>query len=127
MEVEEISDEDRMFYRIPQKQLGPEGIHEGVFRDRRGDGMSVDWEKYSTAQQTRERGRLDADEYGIVAFVAGQVRAIRVPPLSVVHHPVEGNQAHSHIHGINGAKDMARLKLFRLVKGWEIPPGPANN
>lgn len=122
MEVEEIPHEDRVFFRVPRSQMRHEDrLHEGVFRDR-GDGMSVDWEKYSTANETRARGRLPPEDYGILAFLVGAIRGIRTPQLTVVHEPLEENQAHAGVHGVNANKTMARLKLFALVDGWEVHP-----
>jgi hypothetical protein len=121
MEPEEIPDEDRLYYRVHRSQLRGERIHANVFRERDG-AMSVDWEAYSTPHETRARGRQSADTYGVLAFVTGSIRGIRVPPLSVVHEPLASNRAHAGVHGINASKTMARLKLFKLVPGWEISP-----
>lgn len=84
--------------------------------------MSVDWEKYSTAEDCRLRARVPEDN-GVVSLVAGEVRA--VGELDVLHRPEERNRSHSEIRGIpakNPEKTKVRLRLFKqaLRRGWEI-------
>lgn len=89
--------------------------------------MSVDWEKYSTAEEARLRAK-EPEKNGIVALIAGRVRAI--DNLIVEHEPILSNRAHSGIHGLSAktqlpgpeSKTMRRLRLFATVSGWEIPP-----
>jgi len=126
--VEQIPDPDRLFMRVPVGWLPAGILHPGVFREIEG-AISVDWEKYTTAQQTRDRAR-NPSKTGVVALVAGEVRA--VDGLSVQHEPIRPNRSHSGIHGLSSSqalppeesKTRRRSELFALIgeEGWEISP-----
>jgi len=124
--IEQIPDHDRLFLRVHITWVPDRKIVPGIFREH-GGAMSVDWEKYSTAEETRLRGR-DPEKNGVVSLVAGAVRAIE--QMTVEHEPIRSNRAHSGIHGLNSRgqlsaqvmKTMRRAKLFHLVKDWEIQP-----
>ena len=115
--VEEIPDADRLFMRVHQN-LAPDGeIHLNVFRDH-GGRMSTDWSKYSTPRQTRERAP-EPKKNGVLHLSVEDVRAIR--GLSVVHEPLDDNQAHT---GVFGEKDEeARMLLNRCARS-KIPVPP---
>ena len=86
-----------------------------------GTGVSVDWGKYSTAEEAL--GRADRPmENGVAALVAGEVRT--VDELDAVHDPVEGNLAHSQISHLDPTDDEAytdlREQLCELAR-WVIP------
>lgn len=129
-EVEDIPDEDRLFLRVHVNDVRASGgkPHPGVFRERQGS-MSVDWGKYSTAEESRNRAR-HPERVGILALIAGSVRSIE--GLTVLHEPDEerNNRAHSGVHGIfdPGADDpdvrktMIRSKLFALFNQWLLEP-----
>lgn len=121
--VEDIPDPDRLFYRVHRNSLGTNGeIVPGVFREREGS-ISTDWEKYSTADEARQRARVPAAN-GIVSLFAGEVRRL---DLLVRHEPDEArhNRAHAGIHGLETdpeRKVELRFRLLDLVSGWVIPP-----
>jgi hypothetical protein len=109
-------------------------LHPGIFREHAAPpvppAISVDWERYSTAEQTRSRAR-NPEKNGVVAFVARDVRAI--PGMEVMHEPLRDNRAHSGIHGMSREdrqqpasvrETMVRSRLFELIKvrGWELEP-----
>jgi hypothetical protein len=54
--IEEIPDQDSLFYRVPVAWLRPADLNiiPGVFRENKGS-ISTDWDKYSTAAETRSR------------------------------------------------------------------------
>ena len=113
--VEHVPDEDKLFMRVhknwcPGGELGP-----GVFRDH-GPGMSTDWEKYSTPEDSRNRAKCPA-ENGVLSLVVGAVRAI--PPLAVQHSPDAEtmNRAHTDVLGPKGPR--VRIMLLRMFR-WEI-------
>jgi hypothetical protein len=119
--VEQIPNEDRLFYRIHKSYVVDGEVVPGAFQER-GEGaergMSTDWEKYSTAEETRQHSKIPADN-GIAAFLAGAVRAI---DLEVSHAPLPDNRAHSHVKGIpheGQLKTQARLKLKRIFQ-WQV-------
>ena len=121
---EVIPDEDSVYYRV-HYQLCLEGeIRPNIFREQDGN-MSVDWDKYSTPIETRDRARHPA-ENGVVSLNAGSVRTIRA--LAVEHFPLPPNRSHS---GVTGMSDLpkeglaeARVQLARIAR-VEIPvPSP---
>lgn len=80
----------------------------------KGDGLSGDWSKYSTAEESRMR-RKEPSKNGVIRLQVGSVR--KLPGQTVEHRPILSNQSHS---VILGAKDEeVRLKLSRLAI-WEI-------
>lgn len=102
-----------------------------------GENLSSDWNKYSTAEETRVRiGRQykfgkneykNPDDYYVLSFKVRNLRVLK-PEQKVEHDPiynspeengVPNNQAHSIIIG---TKDVEiRMKLAHDPK-WEIPP-----
>lgn len=68
-------------------------LQPGVFKTREG-GMSVDWCKYATPEQTLMRAPKPW-ENAVIEMNVGRVRSI--PTLDVRHTPELGNQAHCDI------------------------------
>ncbi len=92
-------------------------IPQGAFRDQ-GGGMSTDWEKYSTAEETRKRAQKSPPEdNGVLRLNVGGVRAIN--PLSVEHKPEPDNRAHTEVLGDKKKDPEVRLRLQRLAE-WVI-------
>jgi hypothetical protein len=126
--IEVIPNDDRLFLRVHIALLPSKVLHPGIFREQ-GEGMSTDWEKYSTAEEARRRAR-DPSKNGIVALVAGVVRSI--DDLEVRHAPdyARRNRAHSLVLGIDSPgplppaakKTMVRALLFESFRTWEIDP-----
>lgn len=124
--VEEIPDADVLYYRVhkrryletsnalpadaPQDELPP-----NLFKFIRGD-LSVDWSKYATPQEAKDRARVPADN-GIVGFQAGPVRA---QDHQVVHTPEQNNRAHS---SVRGEEPKVRVTLSRIAQ-WIPEFGP---
>jgi hypothetical protein len=125
--VENIPDSDILFYRIHISFIVDGEIVPGAFQERgegRERGMSTDWDKYSSAEETKQRSKVPADN-GVGQFHVDSVRAI---DLEVVHAPVTDNRSHSHIRGIpheGQLKTKARLLLKRICM-WAIEPSLDN-
>lgn len=121
---ETIPNEDRLFLRVHKNLLADGQLVPGVFREQHG-AMSTDWERFSTAQESRARAARPAGN-GIVALVAGGVRS--VPNLRVLHEPdeIHQNRAHTNIYGLTEgepqAKTERRLRLFDMFHEWELRP-----
>jgi hypothetical protein len=108
--IEEIPDEDRLYRRIHKVHLRHGDIDAAAFSNTRGDnGMSVDWARYSTAQQARDRAR-EPGANAVAAFEAGRVRGL--PGQVVEHAPTEDNRANSSVTGEKTPR--VRLELRRL-------------
>ena len=118
-EIEQIPDRDRLFMRVHVKTWAREGeVRPGAFQKRPqgATGMSTDWEKYSTPEETRNRGR-NPIEQGVIVFFAGDARA--VPGQAVEHTPKDENRAHTDVIGEKNEK--VRLKFTRIYR-WAIRP-----
>ena len=80
-----------------------------------GGGMSVDWDRYSSAEQTRQRAKIPNDN-AVISLGVGDIRAIN-DSLDVTHTPISGNQAHSEVNLPDDNADLTevRLKLKRIA------------
>ena len=114
---EAIPDEAKLYMRVPRAHIDPLTAQPipGAFHDIEG-GMSVDWERYSTAVDTLRRARRTDWQGAVLSLVAGNVRSH--PTLKVEHTPMRENQAHSDVLGKKDPE--ARLHLRRIYC-WEIP------
>ncbi len=124
--TEDLPDDARLFYRV-HVNSAPDGVLvPGIFREQKGS-MSADWEKYSTAEESRSRAP-EPSRNGIVVLLAGPIRAIE--GMGVQHAPIPPNRSHSAVTGMsipNGApasvrKTMVRAKLFHHFNTWQINP-----
>jgi hypothetical protein len=132
--VEEIPNEDSLFYRVPVSHLRSDRKPvPGNFRENKGS-ISTDWEKYSTAAETRARqGR--PERFAVMRLSVGGVREIN--ELTVVHSPTQNveslpdNRAHTDIIGLEssehdthdlGRKERIRTELYKRFHDWEIAP-----
>jgi hypothetical protein len=123
--VEEIPDADSLYYRVHVSLVKHNAgkVAPNCFRDSKGTGMSTNWSKYSTPERTRHDGRDKASQYGIVELPVAAVR--RIDELSVVHAPVDGNDAHSHVFGLGTGELLTqqRAELYDACgRRWLLPP-----
>ena len=133
--IEDIPNEASLFYRVPVCHLRPDRRPApGNFRENKGS-ISTDWEKYSTAAETRARqGR--PERFAVMRLLAGGIREI--PELSVLHSPTQNvlglpdNRAHTDVVGLEphadekpelGRKERIRTELYKRFNTWEIEPG----
>lgn len=85
--VEAIPDADELYMRAHRNLLRDGQIVPGVFRAQ-GAGMSVDWSKYSSPEDTRARARKPVDN-AVLALITGDIRTqVR---LDVYHSPEPEN------------------------------------
>lgn len=105
--VEDIPDADHLYMRVHRTWFKPSGdISLRAFANH-GAGMSTDWSKYSTPEQTRDRGRTPPSN-AVVRMNVGDIRAM--PGQSVAHSPQDGNRAHA---DVLGEKDEEARMLLR--------------
>ena len=99
-EIEHIPDGDDTFMKAHSDHFRRGDLQPSVFRVR-GDGMSVDWAKYSTPVETRQRARQPLQN-AIISLSVLKVRGIG--GLDVRHKPSVPpeplNRAHSNVIGI---------------------------
>ncbi|HEY7036968.1 MAG TPA: hypothetical protein VH482_36905 [Thermomicrobiales bacterium] len=102
-------------------QLGD--LDPGCFQNhpKKTGGMSTDWSRYATPEETRDRAlRSDPADNAVLALGVGAVRAI--PAQIVVHAPIQGelgipdNRAHAEVFGPKNAESRVHfLRIYRLV------------
>ena len=100
--------------RAHRNLLSDGRIVPGVFRAQ-GAGMSFDWSKYSSPEQTRLRAKKPPDNV-VIALIVGEIRTqVKLP---VLHKPDPENQSHSEVTFPENGEDLteARVKLGRIAK-----------
>ncbi len=119
-EAEEIPNEDFLFMRVHQRFVDQEGEPiPQAFRNQppQTGGMSTDWQKYSTASETRSRARQPSENI-IIALLVGAVREI--PNQSVAHTPdiQNNNRAHTDIFGEKKPVEVRErfMQIYRKVE-----------
>ena len=137
--VEPIPDTDTLFCYVHSSSaikkkkinLSPKAFRNTPFKG--GTDLSSDWNKYSTAEETRERigkqkkgnGEFKkSTDYYVVSFLVSDILKT-IPNQQVIHDPIqdEPNQPDNRSHTqIFGDKDEeVRLKMVDMAK-WEIAP-----
>src|SRR6266545_6330189 len=94
---EEIGDDQVLYLRVHQVKVLNGKLLPNAFDDHDG-GMSTDWARYSTPEQSRNRARKP-DLNGVVQMGVGSIR--KIDELIVEHTPDEefDNQAHTDVIG----------------------------
>jgi hypothetical protein len=114
--IESIPNEDGVFMRAHRQHFANGEVRPGVFRPQDG-GMSVNWEKYASAEDTKRQATRNAQDNAVLKL---SVRAIRdIPPLKVEHTPQPNNRAHTDVNGLplKGEEcTRVRLSLSRIAK-----------
>ena len=115
--VEEIPDGDSVFMRAHRNHISNGELGNGVF-PRRPDGLSADWGRYSTAEETRARATSAPNDNAVISLLVGCIRQIQ--PLIVSHAPIlappeERYRAHSLIKNLPQAPDLTEVR-FKLRK-----------
>lgn len=120
--VEDIPAEALLYMRVHKMWCRDGDVLPGAFSNHGDDtgrpGMSTDWEKYSTPEDTRNRTKRDPLNYGVVKMIAGRVRGI--PDQTVEHTPVHpDNRAHTDVFGDKDSNPEVRV-LLRRASDWAI-------
>ena len=121
--IEDIPGRDRLFYRVHDNALKQGGkIHPGCFKQQgEGDerGMSMDWERYSSAQDCRNRAR-EPRANSIVSFVKDVIG--RIDGVGVFHAPTPDNQSHTNARWSDDKQTNTRVRkiLFKRYRP-ELP------
>jgi hypothetical protein len=96
--------------------LSRAAVQPGAFRNHptKHDGMSTNWEKYATAEDTRRQGRQAPTEYAVIQMVVEEI--LQIPQQSVEHTPdVENdNRAHTDVFGPKDAR--TRVEFMRRYR-----------
>ena len=115
-EAEYIPDESGTYMRAHSTFFRDQILLPGVF-NKRGGGMSVDWEKYSTPEETRQRANGDPLANAVIRLPAVGIRDIN--DLDVTHTPDHTpgspNRAHSDVVGIpEGGVELTEIRASLL-------------
>jgi hypothetical protein len=113
--VEFIPDEADVYMRAHRTFFRGTMLLPGVFRSH-GGGMSADWEKYSTPEETRQRANQPSENAVMCLPVAG-IRDIQ--DLDVEHTPdrtpESPNRAHSDVLGMpDPGEDLTEVRASLL-------------
>jgi hypothetical protein len=128
--VEDIPDSDELYMRVHPQWFDESGdLDPGCFQNhpKKTGGMSTDWSRFATPEDTRNRAlRSGPANNAVVAFVVGPVRAI--PAQTVVHAPIQGdpdipdNRAQAKVFGPKNAEIRVNyLRIYRLVLPLAAP------
>lgn len=115
-QAEDIPDEAHTYMRAHRTYFVRGQLQPGVFKKRDG-GMSVDWEKYSTAEQTRQRTKGNPQDNAVLRLIAIGIRDIET--LDLKHTPDQTpdapNRAHSDVIGIpDGGVELVEVRASLL-------------
>lgn len=113
--VELIPDEDSVFMRAYKDRVKDGIAGPSAFKPH-GSGLSVDWDRYSTPEDTRSRAKKNPSHNAVVRMVVGEIRNIN-ESLDVRHAPLPENQAHAEVNlpDDNADQSEVRVKLSRLA------------
>ena len=114
--IKEIPDADSVFRRAHRNDFRDGELEPGVFRAQ-GAGMSVNWDKYASAEVTRQQAGKHPDHNAVMSMPVMGIR--RIDDLRVEHTPDMDtrNRAHSDVFGLpkKGEQlDEARVLLLRI-------------
>lgn len=108
--VEPVPNNHYLFMGVHRNWLKPNGeVRASAFKNH-GNGMSTDWSRYSTPEQTRHRRRKPQENL-VVQMEVKQVRGISGQ--SVEHSPLPENRAHTDVLGEKNEE--ARVMLRRAA------------
>lgn len=121
--VEDIPNGDTLYMRVHKNNILNGELDAAAFQ-RHGGGLSTDWAKYASPEDTRSRSQSSPPgRNAVVAFVVGDIRDIG---FDVAHEPIMptlddpfGNQAHTEVSAQVSSVEF-RAKLSNLWKP-EIP------
>ena len=119
--IELVPDTNLLFMRVHQNNIREGSLLPIVFVNHgegEEEGMSTDWNKYSTPEETKNRGYATRPSWkgGVIQMVVGDIRKITWQ--TVQHSPLADNRAHTNV---KGRKDTQERYLFMRVWTWAIP------
>jgi hypothetical protein len=108
--IEKIPDLASVFMRAHETYFRDGDLMPGVFTAKNG-GLSVDWDKYSSKEETRNRAKNPAQN-AVLSLSVGGVRQIK--GLDVEHRPEPANHAHSEIDLPDDREELTEIRVFLL-------------
>ncbi len=116
-DIEVIPSGDSVFMRAHRMHFSDGALQPGVFREQQG-GMSVNWDRYASAEQTRQQAKKDPNANAVLQMSVLGIRGIG--SLRVEHDPLPSNRAHTEVFGLP-PKDSenlveVRVRLLRITQ-----------
>ena len=120
---EQIPPSDWLYKRVPKAHYSDDVLNSAAtFRNTptKQDGMSVDWSRHSTPEQTLRRAvQKPVATYGVIKLQVAKVA--KIPGQRIEHTPRDDNQSHADVFG---DKDDPEVKLkFLRCSEWCIRIG----
>lgn len=120
-EVEPIPDVDYLFMRVHKQYINKDNsLKPSAFKGKPEDdpnvGISTNWCKYASPDDTRNQAKIPTDNI-VVRLKVDRVRKIPLQRIiSVIHAPdrERNNRAHTHIFDANNVE--ARLELINIYE-----------
>jgi hypothetical protein len=123
-EKETIPNDAFLYMRVHRDDIDSDGtVKPGAFRNRPTDrdGMSTDWEKYSSPEECRRRSKSPLDN-AVIQMLAGDIR--NLPDQTVEHSPIyrpeeteerlRFNRAHTDVFGPKKESVKIKEKSVRI-------------
>ena len=111
--IEEIPDADSVFMRARQEHIRDGVLLPGVFKAH-GNGMSVNWDRYASAEGTKKQASKNRDHNAVISMPVVEIR--QIDDLKVEHTPEPTNQAHSDVFGLPQKGEQLTEVRFLLRK-----------
>jgi len=110
---------------IDSRETGRNRLLPIAFQQKGDDGMSVDWLKYRSVEQSRNTTKVP-DDNGVISLNVGDIVDCSIESMEVIHDPqaieLNYNQAHSLVKSIP-KKDPNKTAIRRFLWqnfDWEI-------
>ena len=118
--VEQIPDADSVFMRAHRDYFRDGELQPGLFQPH-GQGMSVNWDRYASAEETKQQARKDPDHNAVISMPVIHIR--QIDDLRVEHTPEPTNRAHTDVFGLpQKGEHLAEVRvLLRRISKIEIP------
>jgi hypothetical protein len=114
--IEAIPSSDFVLMRAHKANFSGRELMPGVFKSHDG-GMSVNWDKYASAEETKQQATKNPEDNAVIGMPVMGVR--RIDDLRVEHSPEASNRAHSDVLGIPHSREQrteVRLLLLRIAE-----------
>ena len=111
--IEEIPDAASVFMRAHWRHFRNGELDPGVFKAH-GNGMSVNWDRYASAEGTKQQARKNPEDNAVISMPVIGIR--KIDDLRVEHTPETTNQAHSDVFGLPQKGEQLTEVRFLLRK-----------
>ena len=117
--IEEIPDADSVFMRAHRDYFRDGELQPGVFKPH-GKGMSVNWDRYASPDQTKKQASKNRDHNAVISMPVVEIR--KIDDFRVEHTPAPTNRAHSDVFGLPKGVQLNEVRVLLLrSKTIEIP------